>query len=84
MEQLLEAAKIIGVPFVLVLLYAWRDFKREKELYSRIMKMEEYQKTVLADLTKSSMDTIRANGILINTFVSELRTRKCLAEDKKE
>jgi hypothetical protein len=83
MEQLLEAAKIIGVPFVLVLLYAWRDYKREKELYSRITKLEEYQKTVLTDLTRSSMDTIRANGILINTFVSELRTRKCLAEDKK-
>lgn len=83
MEQMLEAAKIIGVPFVLIIFYTWRDYKREKELYSRITRLEEYQKNILTSLVKSSEDTIRANGILINTFVAELRIRKCLAEVQK-
>jgi hypothetical protein len=70
--EFMDMVKDFGPLVGIVLFFIWRDWRREENLVSRVMKLEEFNTEVLTGLVKETTAVIATNTEqlrLINTMM---------------
>jgi hypothetical protein len=70
--EFMDMVKDFGPLVGIILFFIWRDWRREENLVSRVMKLEEFNTEVLTGLVKETTAVIATNTEqlrLINTMM---------------
>lgn len=83
MEYLIQAIKEFGPQIGILCFFIWRDYNREKSMNTRLIKLEDYQKTKLESLIVTTQAAILDNMHHFKNLTDVLITRPCIKDSIK-